>query len=409
MLAAVRPSPVRLVAPLLVAILLGACSGGDGDGDASPTESTRPVATTSTVPAFVPIPGGTDEDDDPLPPPVHAAFSVVVRGEASWSPYATRELTGLDAEAADALAGRIRQIEPILHDAGISASFELAYGPAAALCERDPDLLDRLEERGHVIGLHARTLGESFRAVRALGECGRTATTASGLDAMADPVGPEPTSPDGLYDAMAVLDVHGIEQVVGRVSPTCEGLGLAGHTNEYGTGAFTAPWRSAWFDGNACADSPAGEIVVIDQVPLAPSEGAERVDVSVLEGVDSRYTQALGWAADHRYDEPEELPAPGMFTWGVTVRLDDLLPPTPTQDDADDEDADGEGATDDTGAESEGEEEEPEAPIDPRTAPLSTETLDALAALLAEWVVDAEEERVVWMTPPEIAQLLRPR
>lgn len=390
---------------MLALALATSCGGGGGDEeDASgPSTSAPPAATTSTVPAFIPVPGGTDEDDDPLPPPVHAVFSVVVRGDTSWAPYASRELTGLDVEAAEATAARIRQLEAVLTDAGIDASIELAYGPAAALCEVDPELLDQLERRGHVIGFHARTLGESFRAVRALDGCGRTATTASGLASMADPVGPDPTTPETLFDAVAVLDVHGIVQVVGALSPLCEGLGLSGHTNEYGTGAFTAPWRSAWFDGNACADSPAGEIVMVDQVPLAPEEGATRVDTSALDRVDTRRTQTLGWAASHRYEDPADLPAPGMLTWGVTVRLDDLLPEPPAPEDTDEDDDEGDGTEGDDDAE-----QAPEPPVDLRVAPLSTEVLDALAQLLEEWAPAVEDGRVTWVTPEGITALLRP-
>ncbi|QGG94617.1 hypothetical protein [Actinomarinicola tropica] len=400
-----RPSRARLVALALVVGLVAGCSSGDdGEPDAGPS-TTRPEVTTSTAPPFVPVTAGTDEEGDPLPPPVHAVFSVVVRGDTSWSPYASRELTGLDAEAADAVVGRVRQIEQVLRDAGVVASFELAYGAVAAICERAPELLDELESRGHAIGLHARTLGESFRAVRSLEEgCGRTTTIASGLPAMADPVGPDPTTAETLFDAVAVLDVHGIDQVVGEISPLCEGLGLAGHTNEYGTDAFTAPWRSAWFDGNACIDSPAGEIVLVDQVALTPAQGAVRVGPDAVDQLASPFTQTLGWAADHRYDEPEEYPAPGVFTWGVTVRLDDLLPEPP--------DPEAEAETEGTDPEIEGTDPETEdeaaPPPDPRVAPLSTEVLTALAELLEEWREALDDGRVTWVLPADIAAILRP-
>jgi hypothetical protein len=401
----VRRAPLlRTVALAAVLALLAGCSGDDAaddDAGAATTTTTAPAPTVVTSPPFVPIPGGTDDAGDPLPPPVHAVFSVVVRGDASWSPYASRELTGLDAEAADAIGARLRQIDAVLTTAAIPASIELSYGAAAALCETDPEVLDLLESHGHVIAMHARTNGETFRALRALDDCDRVPATTSGLPWLADPVGPEPTTADSLYDAMAVLSLHGIGQIVGAVSPMCESLGLAGHTNEYGTGAFTAPWRSAWVDGNACADSPAGRIVVVDQVALAPGDGDERVDAASLAAVDARMTQTLGWASDQRYDEPEELPAPGFLTWGVTVRLDDLIAPTPDPEAEGDETADGaEGTTTTTTVEP--------VVVDPRVAPLSEETLAALAALLTEWQPAADDGRLIWLTPEAVGLLLRP-
>lgn len=400
------------VAVALAGALLAGCSDGDDDAPAAATTTsttTAPSVTVSTSPAFVPIPGGEDDDGDPLPPPVHAVFSVVVRGDTSWAPYASRELTGLDVEATAAIGDRLRQIDDLLAEAGIPASIELAYGPAAALCAEDPDLLERLESHGHVIGMHARTNGETFRALRALDACGRTPTTASGVASMADPVGPEPTTVDSFFDALAVLDVHGTSQIVGALSPTCESLGLGGHTNEYGTGAFTAPWRSAWFDGNPCADSPAGEIVAVDQVPLQPGDGDERVDADAVARVDSRLTQTLGWAASFRFEEPEALPVPGMLTWGVTVRLDDLLAPTAGPDD---ESTDDESAGDETGDDETADDETDGAEVedvDPRVAPLSEEVLTSLRELLAERQADVDAGRIRWMTPDEVGLLLRPR
>ena len=386
----------------MLALGAAGCSGGEGDtGGAAAVTTSTTAPTVVTSPPFVPIPGGTGDDGEPLPPPVHAVFSVVVRGDTSWAPYASRELTGLDEEAAAAVGQRLRQLDAVLAEAGVPASIELAYGTAAALCEVDPEVLDLLESHGHVIGMHARTNGETFRVLRALASCERRPDTASGLPWIADPVGPDPTTSTTLDDAMAVLNLHGIGQVVGAVSPTCEALGLAGHTNEYGTGAFTAPWRSAWFEGNACADSPAGRIVVVDQVEAAVGQGDERLDAGALGAVDTRMDQTLGWAADQRYDEPEELPAPGFLTWGVTLRLDDLLAPTPQEGEG--EGSDEEDATTTTTVEG----EEPPV-VDPRVAPLSEETLAALAALLAEWQPAVDDDRLVWMTPAAVGELLRP-
>jgi hypothetical protein len=381
---------------LALVLLVWAC---EPDREGAGHETTEPVDSGQTAddrpepPAFVPIPGGTNEEGQPEPPPIHATFSVVVRGATSWEPFAGPELNSLDEDAARAVTIRLRQLDPLLRELGIPASIELAYGPAAALCSLDPGLLDALEANGHRIGIHARSRGEAFRAHAALGDCGRVPTTVSGLASMSDPVGPGTPTRQTLVDAMAVLSVLDLHQVVGRVSPVCTDLGLAAPTHQYGTGAFTAPWRSGWADGNPCADLPQGRIVVIDQNQLAPSEAGGRVDADALSVLGARTDQTLAYALDLRFAELGDLPAPGVITWGLTVRLDHLIAPPPDV-------VDDEGETP----------LEPAAePIDPRTAPLSEDTLAALRALAEErWLPNVERGRLRWMLPDDIALIIRP-
>lgn len=345
-------------------------------------------------PAFVPVTGGTNEEGQPEPPPVHALFSVVVRDGTSWHPYSGAELAAVDVDAARAIGTRLRQLDALLGGLGVPASIELAYGPAAALCEVDPDVFDELEASGHRIGIHVRSNGEVFRAHEALAACGRRPTTVSGLAHMADPLGPGGPSPDSLNESMGVLSVLDLLQVVGRVSPVCVELGLAEATHGYGTGSFTAPWRSGWTEGNACEDLPRGRIVIVDQTALAPIEGAQRIDASALSVLASRTDQMLGYALDHRFAEADELPHPGVITWGVTVRLHHLIAPEP---DPEGDEA-GEGGAVPV---------EPE--IDPRVARLSETTLAELRVLIEErWLPSMEQDRLLWMLPDDLALILRP-
>jgi hypothetical protein len=392
---------------LALVVLVWACGtdgGTDGVDDveetAEPTdESTAPDR--ELPPAFVPVTGPVADDGTPEPPPVHAVLSVVVRGGTSWFPYSGPELTTLDEEAARADASRLRQLDQVLRQIGVPASIELAYGPAAALCEVDPEVFEVLEAGGHRLGIHARSRGELFRAHRALGECDRAPTTVSGLASIADPAGPAAPSRQSLVDAFAVMSVLDLHQVVGRVSPVCTDLGLSAPTHGYGTGAFTAPWRSAWLDDQPCTDSPAGRVVAIDQTVLGPAEGAQRVDAAALSVIASRTQQVLGYALDHRYVEVGDLPMPGFFTWGVTVRLADLIAPDPLPDQGDGEGSDGE-----TGAEPA---TAPPPPIDVRLAPLSEDTLVALVELATEhWLPSMERGRLTWMLPDDVAAIFRP-
>ncbi|MBK5222694.1 MAG: hypothetical protein JJE52_07430 [Acidimicrobiia bacterium] len=404
-----RRPPHRSLALAAVLALVAGCSGGDDDpaADPQPTSTTTATPTFEPAPAFIPIAGGTDDDGEPLPPPIHATFSVVVRGDTSWFPYAGRELQGLDVAATEAIAGGLRQIDVLLDGADIAASIELAYGPAAAICAEHPDLLDTLTDAGHVIGVNVITNGESFRAVSALEPCGIVPRTISGLAAMADPVGPAGPTVESFIDAMAIISIQDFAHVVGPVSWRCRELGLSEPSNEYGTGAETAPWRSAWTDGNPCADSPRGQIVMIDQTPLPPGEEVAGVDLDAIDAIRTRMTQTLGWAADMRFRDPAELPAPGFLTWGVTVRLDDLIAPTDTG-----EDEDGAGTTttalDETGIEVDDEDAADAPALDLRTAPLDVDTLAALGELLAEWAEPVADGRVVWVTPEAVAEILRP-
>lgn len=394
----------------VLVVLVWSCAGSGDDDDISGDDAAPPTTeTTPEPPAFVPITGGTDEDGQPEPPPVHAVFSVVVRGDTSWAPYAGPELDGLDTEAAEAIGQRLRQIHALLGPNGVPASIELAYGPAAALCELDPDLLTALEEAGHRIGMHARSTGEAFRAHDALERCGRVPTTVSGLASMADPHGPDVRTIQTVNDAMAILSVLDLHQVVGRVSPLCTDLALAAPTHGYGTGSFTAPWRSAWTEGQPCTDLPRGRIVMIDQNILAPGDGDVRVDADAVSVLRSRTEQALGYALEKRFAEPEALPAPGMITWGVSVRLDDLIaPPPPPPDEDEDEDETGDDSEADD-VDQDSETEESVAPVDPRIAPLSEETLAELALMIDElWLPSMEQGRLRWMLPDDVALLLRP-
>lgn len=405
MLTRVQRRPPRLVpllAAVLAVVLVAGCSGDDaaGDDDAAPVAET--TTTTTTVPSstFEPITGGTDDDGDPLPPPVHASVSIVVAGDTSWAPYAGRELTSLDEEAAAAIAIRIRQLDPVLSGHGVPASFELTYGTAAALCRTAPELFDELTEHGHEVSAHPTTKGETFRVVRALGECGIVPGTASGLPDVADPVGAAPTTVASLNDAFAVLSVQDLHRVVGPVRALCESLGLWAPSNNYGTGADTAPWRSGWRDGAPCEDAPNRPIVAVDQFPLAP-DADELVGPESLAAARTRMVQTLGWAADLRYRSAEELPAPGMLTWGMTMHLDDLVAPP---EDPDDGAADGGSSTTTVP----GEEATTTVPIDPRTAPLGEETLTLLGEWFAEWQAQVDDGRLIWLTPREIAAILQP-
>jgi hypothetical protein len=447
---------VAVVLLVLVVITWACGAAGDGaDGDQAAT--TAPAGGDDpepepgdAPPAFVPILGGTDEEGQALPPPVHAVFSVVVRAGNSWSPYTGPELTGLDLEAAETVAARLRRLDALLREAGIPASIELAYGPAAALCEVDPGLFDELEAGGHRIGLHARTLGEAFRAHEALEECGIRPTTASGLAAMADPAGEAGVSDASMIEAMGVLSVLDQHQVVGPMVGACTESGLAAPAHGYGTGAFTAPWRSAWVDANPCADVASGRIVLIDQAPFVPTDGADRIGPGALSVLGNRTGQTLAFAADLRFAQPEQLPHPGVISWGVSLRLNDLLPEQPepaegidglegvdgvdgvegegpgddeSQEPGDDEgqELDGDGDGDGDGTEGDGTEGDgPEglevaddeiAPpgIDTRTSPLSEETLAELLLFIEErWRPAMEDGRLVWMLPDDLAVLLRP-
>lgn len=410
-------SPFRLrlaalAALTLVVVMVWSC-GSDGEEagpDAADGDTTQPTETTETTepgdapPAFVPVTGPTAEDGTPEPPPVHAVFSVVVRQDTSWAPYAGPELNSLDEVAARAIGARLRQLDQTLRTVGVPASIELAYGPAAALCATDPGLFDQLESGGHRIGIHVRSRGEAFRANRALGECGRVPTTVSGLVPMADPPGPAPPTAQSLVEALAVLSVLDLHQVVGPVSPLCIELGLAGTTHGYGTGAFTAPWRSGWIDDRPCSDLPRGRVVVIDQTAIVPGDGEVRLGPGALSALGARTDQVLGYALDHRYVEEIDLPAPGFITWGVTIRLDDLLPPDPVASDDDggddttpDDAADGDGPA--VGA----------GPVDPRTAPLNEDLLAAFVDLAAErWAPAVERGRLRWMLPDDVAAIFRP-
>lgn len=380
----------------VLVLLVWSCSG---DSDSASPDGTETTTTTEpgppTPPAFIPVTGGTNESGQPEPPPIHAVFSVVVRGSTSWEPYAGAELTGLDEEAARAIADRLRQIDVVLREAGIRGSIELAHGPAAALCAIDPEVLIMLERRGHRVAMHARSNGEAFRAHAALAECGRVPTTASGLATMADPIGPGEPTRQSLVDATAVLSVLDIRQVVGQVSPVCTALGLAAPTHGYGTGAFTAPWRSAWTEDNPCADTPGGRIVMIDQTRFGPVEGADRINQAAIGVLANRVDQMLAYALDRRFDEPGDLPLPGVITWGVTVRLDDLIAPAPAEDNPD-EDGDDSGEAGDN------------IVVDPRTAPLSADTLGAFAELARGWRPSLESQRLRWMLPEDVAAILRP-
>jgi len=377
--------------------LVPGCSSNDG----SDAETADPATTTTTaalpISTFEPITGGTDEDGDPLPPPLHATVSVVVRGATTWAPYAGPDLTGLDVEATAAVAMRIRQVDEVFNNVGVDASFELTYGNAAALCSEHPDLFGELDLHGHEIAAHARTKGEVFRVVRAFAPCGIEPVTTSGLPGIADPVGAEATTLESLNSAMAVLSIQDLHTIVGPVRDLCESLGLWAPTNSYGTGADTAPWRSMWREGEPCTDGPGRPIVLIDQLVVGPDEGEERLDVGAFSNASTRLDQALGWAADHRYRTPEELPAPGMFTWGMTMRLDDLIAPIPDPDAETDEDASSETTVT----------TEAVVPPDPRTAPLGEETLVALGEWFAAFQPDVDAGRLVWLTPSATAAILR--
>jgi hypothetical protein len=173
---------------------------------------------------------------------------------------------------------------------------------------------------------------------------------------------------------------------VGRVSPMCTDLGLSGPTHGYGTGSFTAPWRSAWTTGNPCADINTGRIVVIDQTLLAPVDGAPRVTAASLSIMANRSDQMLAYALDQRFGEPIDLPLPGVITWGISVLLDDLIAPPPDADDA----------------------EAPTAAEDPRIALLSNDTLGGLSALIEQWRPSMDQDRLRWMLPDDVAEILRP-
>ena len=395
--------PTRGAAALVALTLLAGCSSDDEPTD-DPAAAGSTTTTTIAASSFQPITGGTDAEGDPLPPPLHATVSIVVRGDSTWAPYAGQELTGLDVEAAAAVAVRIRQIDELLVAAGVDASFELTYGNAAALCSEDPGIFDELALHGHEVAAHARTRAETFRVERALGECGIVPATVSGLPAIADPVGVAPLTVESLGEAMAILSIQDLHNVVGPVRALCSALGLWAPTNNYGTGADTAPWRSAWRDGAPCEDQSGRPIVLIDQLPVVPDQDEVRLEPDAFEGAATRLNQALGWAADLRYRAPEELPSPGMLTWGVTMRLDDLITPDPDpEDDEEGGDEEGDGDTSSTTATT----LTPPVPVDPRTAPLDAATLAALGEWFAQWQPEVEGGQLLWVTPSWIGETLR--
>ncbi len=400
---------------LVLVLLLWSCVSTE-EPETPVDEAAVETTVVADPPPITPVTGGTDAEGQPEPPPIHAVFSVVVRADTSWFPYAGPELNGLDHEAAEAVARRLRQLDAVLTPADVGASIELAYGPAAALCEVDAAVLDELEANGHRIGMHVRSSGEAFRAQRALEACGRQATTASGIAGMADPNGPAPPTVDSLNNALAILSVLDVTQVVGKVSTLCTDLGLAEATHGYGTGSFTAPWRSGWTAGQPCNDFARGRIVVVDQNLLAPAEGETRIDAAALSTLRARTDQTLAYALDLRFAEVDALPAPGIITWGVSVRLDDLIAADPPPE-ADSDTGEGNGGDNEEGdtgdneteATTDGESEADPPPVDVRTAPLSSDTLAELALVISEkWAPSMESGRLRWMLPDELGLMMRP-
>ncbi|MFA5566331.1 MAG: hypothetical protein WC184_10865 [Acidimicrobiia bacterium] len=385
------------------------------------------------------------DSDQPEPPPLHAVLSVVVRYETSWAPYFGADMLAIDESGMTSILAQLAQVDAVLTEHAIPASFEFAYGPANALCELHPHALRTLISHGHSIGISARTNGEVFRATEAFRACGIAPRTLSGLATMADPPGPKTTTATGLANAMSIASIRSFQQVTGVVSPVCEELNLASATNQYGTGAFTAPWRSAWTDGNACNDKISGQIVVIDQVQLGSTSPEGRITPGQYTTAEKYLTQALGWAADHRYREASELPAPGMFSWGVTLRLADLVEsPEANETDnengneADNETENDEGAinvtdgatdpetdkgnggtssanTDDRDGEntnngSSNNQVEPEMPTPAAPEPptrLNSEALEALSSWLEGFSSQVEAHRLIWVPPGWIGATLR--
>lgn len=406
---------------LVLAILLGACTTNGSDTNASnrsgtensnvkneTTSQTANGGTPSTddgtfnglpVPAL-PIIGDFDETDQPEPPPLHAVFSVVVRYETSWAPYYGADMIDFDETGVASMVAQLAQIDAALATYDIPASFELAYGPANLLCMAHPDLLKTLVSHGHSIGVNARTNGEVFRATEALSACDITPQTLSGLAQMADPPGPSEATTASLANAISIASINDFGQVTGVVSPTCEALALASPTNRYGAGAFTAPWRSGWTDSNACSDKRSGSVVVIDQVALAPDADESRITPGQYANVERFLTQALGWAADHRYREPSELPAPGIFSWGLTVRLADLVD-TPVSDEEQSQNEPDSTTTTTLVADM----PTPAAPHPPTR--LNTDALNSLSELLTGFEPQVESGELAWVPPGWIGATLR--
>jgi len=415
-----RRAPRRRTAPgwaiAALAVVAGLAAGCGGDGDPAPgpgTDAAGAGSTTTGAPTpepptteaaplgELPIAGGTDAEGQPLPPPLHAVASLVVSRDQPWWPYLADDLVELDGAATAGLVAELRAAVAPFTAARIPVGIELGLGPAAAICATDPALLDDLEAAGHVVGGHAERLADILRLGDTLDRCGRALGTVSGFGALVAPSGRTPDRGTAV-DAMQILAVQDVHQLTGAVSPACEALGLAAPTHAYGTGADTAPWRSAWSTGNPCADRADARIVVVDQATLAPIGaalgGSDRIDAAAAATIAGQAEQALAYCADLRYRTPEELPAPGIVTWGFTVRLTDLFPapaaePPPEPDDAVDTTDPADGARD--------------AEPDPDAPAADADPLTLLTELLAALGEPAADGRLVWTTAERVGATLR--
>lgn len=399
----------RLVAALvaLVALAAGACaSGGVDDEPAGPAAGPTTTTTVDVGPVpDLPVVGGTDADGQPLPPPVHAGVSIVVAGPTGWWPWADPDRDDVTDDLGS-LTSALARVSSVLAQLDVAASFHLSSGVAAALCEHDAGVLDALERAGHVIGATAATPAGLFQARDDLAACGRALGPVAGLDALARRADGTLRA-DLLVDTLNVAALLGVTEVVGAASAPCVELGRAEPTHAYGTGALTAPWRSGWADGRPCADAPDARLVIVDHTAFAPIGAAaggsdDQLDPAAAAALAGRAEQVLAYAADLRYRPPAELPAPGLVTWGVTARLDQLAPlwsPEPPPSDATTTTAAVAGADTSTTTTGPPEPEaDPEPPFDP---------VLALAEVLGDLRPAVETGRLVWVRPAWVGATLR--
>lgn len=421
-----RRSAARPLATLVAVVLAAAaCSSGGVDVGDGPADPPGPPTTSTSLDVGevpdLPVVGGTDDDGQPLPPPVHAGVSIVVAGPATWWPYADPDRDDVRADDLGSLTSALARVSSVLAQLDVPATFHLSSGVAAALCERDPGVLDAVERAGHGLGGWADTPADLFAVRDDLAACGRGLGPVAGLDRLARR-SDGTLLPELLTDSLNVLALLGATEVVGAVSAPCLELGLAEPTHAYGTGALTAPWRSAWAVGQPCADAADGRLVLVDHTPFAPLGAAaggsdDELDPAAADALAGRADQVLGYAADLRYRSPEELPAPGLVTWGVTARLDQLAPlwsPVPppeaeaeTGDEAeagDDDPTTSSTAPDTTttteapAEEGEGTDDDSEPPFDP---------VLALAEVLGALRPAVDEGRLVWVRPEWVGAALR--
>ncbi len=277
-------------------------------------------------------PGGESISITPVPAPTGPApegvpklrvyYNVHVHVDSPVAPYTNPAMTQLDRDQAQRFVDIIEGIAAVADRHGLAVNWQPTAPVARGIrdLQGKDNVLKRLEDEGHIIGVHVHRMSDLDRTIAAIDALGVTPrnATAGLLDAR------KSSDPEATMDAAIVqMQKAGLEILANNMSPleprnpfgsTCTSWGI-GNDMYRQTGNHLFPWKPDYRAGNVCGHDPKGSVIYVDSVGPTWLVGPGREGTMITEGnFDQLRTMVGGAMAYLDENKPSQVAAWGFVT-----------------------------------------------------------------------------------------------